>query len=80
MFLNPSQFDASSTANPNTEMPPVLTQLVAAEAVRSHRLALEAAEPPTHRGTPVNLIRQVQDARIDRIDSTRARVIAFTHR
>jgi hypothetical protein len=27
MFLNPSQFDANSTAVPNIEMPPVVTQL-----------------------------------------------------
>jgi hypothetical protein len=27
MFLNPSQFDANSTANPSIEMPPVVTQL-----------------------------------------------------
>jgi hypothetical protein len=27
MFLNPSQFDANSTANPSIEMPPMVTQL-----------------------------------------------------
>ena len=27
MFLNPAQFDANSTAAPNIEMPPVVTEL-----------------------------------------------------
>lgn len=27
MFLNPAQFGANSTANPSTEMPPVVTPL-----------------------------------------------------